>query len=158
MHPTAELFTEKAWAAIVAAQQLAQQRRQQQMESEQLFAAMLSQQGLASRVLEKAGVDVGTLSQRIDATIEGQPSLSSPPENVYLGKGLNAVLDQANTLKGSYGDSYIAIEHLLLALATDDRCGQQLLSQAGTDAAKLKDAVQAIRGSQTVTDQNPDGT
>ena len=158
MHPTAELFTEKAWAAIVAAQQLAQQRRQQQMESEHLFAAMLSQQGLASRVLEKAGVDVGTLSQRIDATIEGQPSLSSPPENVYLGKGLNAVLDQANTLKGSYGDSYIAIEHLLLALATDDRCGQQLLSQAGTDAAKLKDAVQAIRGSQTVTDQNPEGT
>ena len=158
MHPTAELFTEKAWAAIVAAQQLAQQRRQQQMESEHLFAALLSQQGLASRVLEKAGVDVGTLSQRIDATIEGQPSLSSPPENVYLGKGLNAVLDQANTLKGSYGDSYIAIEHLLLALATDDRCGQQLLSQAGTDAAKLKDAVQAIRGSQTVTDQNPEGT
>ena len=158
MHPTAELFTEKAWAAIVAAQQLAQQRRQQQMESEHLFAALLSQQGLASRVLEKAGVDVGTLSQRIDAYIEGQPSLSSPPENVYLGKGLNAVLDQANTLKGSYGDSYIAIEHLLLALATDDRCGQQLLSQAGTDAAKLKDAVQAIRGSQTVTDQNPEGT
>jgi len=158
MHPTAELFTEKAWAAIVAAQQLAQQRRQQQMESEHLFATMLSQQGLASRVLEKAGVDVGTLSQRIDATIEGQPALSSPPENVYLGKGLNAVLDQANTLKGSYGDSYIAIEHLLLALATDDRCGQQLLSQAGTDAAKLKDAVQAIRGSQTVTDQNPEGT
>lgn len=79
MHPTAELFTEKAWAAIVAAQQLAQQRRQQQMESEHLFAALLSQQGLASRVLEKAGVDVGTLSQRIDAHIEGQPSLSSPP-------------------------------------------------------------------------------
>ncbi len=158
MHPTAELFTEKAWAAIVAAQQLAQQRRQQQMESEHLFTSLLSQQGLASRVLEKAGVDVGTLSQRIEAYIEGQPSLSTPPENVYLGKGLNAVLDHANTLKGSYGDSYIAIEHLLLALATDDRCGKQLLSQAGTDAAKLKDAVQAIRGSQTVTDQNPEGT
>ena len=40
MHPTAELFTEKAWAAVVAAQQLAQQRRQQQMECEHLFAAL----------------------------------------------------------------------------------------------------------------------
>ena len=59
MHPTAELFTEKAWAAVVAAQQLAQQRRQQQMESEHLFAALLAQQGLAGRILEKAGVDVG---------------------------------------------------------------------------------------------------
>ena len=158
MHPTAELFTEKAWAAVVAAQQLAQQRRQQQMESEHLFAALLAQQGLAGRILEKAGVDVGSLSQRLDAFIARQPSLSAPPDNVYLGKGLNTVLDQADELKGSYGDSYIAIEHLLLALAIDDRCGKQLLSQAGGNAAVLKDAVQAIRGSQTVTDQNPEGT
>ena len=158
MHPTAELFTEKAWAAIVAAQQLAQQRRQQQMESEHLFAALLAQQGLAGRILEKAEVDVGTLSQRVEAFIAGQPSLSASPDNVYLGKGLNTVLDQANELKGSFGDSYIAIEHLLLALALDDRCGKQLLSQAGTDATKLKDAVNAVRGSQKVTDQNPEGT
>ena len=114
MNPTAELFTEKAWGAVVAAQQLAQQRRQQQMESEHLFATLLAQQGLASRVLDKAGVDVGTLSQRVEAYITGQPSLSAPPDNVYLGKGLNAVLDQANELKGSFGDSYIAIEHLLI--------------------------------------------
>jgi ATP-dependent Clp protease ATP-binding subunit ClpB len=158
MHPTAELFTEKAWGAVVAAQQLAQQRRQQQMESEHLFAALLAQQGLAGRILEKAGVDVGTLSQKLEAFIAGQPSLSTPPENVYLGKGLNSVLDQADALKGSYGDSYIAIEHLLLALAIDDRCGKQLLQQMGAGADKLKDAVQAIRGSQTVTDQNPEGT
>jgi ATP-dependent Clp protease ATP-binding subunit ClpB len=158
MHPTAELFTEKAWGAIVSAQQLAQQKRQQQMESEHLFAALLAQQGLAGRILEKAGVDVGTLNQRLDAFIAGQPSLSAAPENVYLGKGLNSVLDQAGSLKDTYGDSYIAIEHLLLALAIDDRCGKQLLSQAGTTADKLKDAVQAIRGSQTVTDQNPEGT
>jgi ATP-dependent Clp protease ATP-binding subunit ClpB len=158
MHPTAELFTEKAWAAIVASQQLAQQRRQQQMESEHLFAALLTQQGLASRILEKAGVDVGNLSQRVETFIAAQASLSAPPDNVYLGKGLNALLDQAAELKGAFGDSYIAIEHLLLALAIDDRCGKQLLSQAGTDAAKLKDAVNAVRGSQKVTDQNPEGT
>ncbi|MEI8250775.1 MAG: ATP-dependent chaperone ClpB [Synechococcus sp. ELA057] len=158
MHPTAELFTEKAWASIVAAQQLALQKRQQQMESEHLFASLLAQQGLAGRILEKAGVDVGNLSQRLDAFIGGQPSLASTPQNVYLGKGLNSVLDQADALKQSYGDSYIAIEHLLLALAIDDRCGKQLLSQLGVTADKLKDAVTAIRGSQNVTDQNPEGT
>ena len=158
MHPTADLFTEKAWAAVVAAQQLAQQKRQQQMESEHLLASLLAQQGLAGRILEKAGVDVGTLSQKVEAFIAGQPSLQSPPENVYLGKGLNGVLDQADVLKGSYGDSYIAIEHLLLALAIDDRCGKQLLAGAGVTPDTLKDAVQAIRGSQSVTDQNPEGT
>ncbi|MFO8237209.1 MAG: Clp protease N-terminal domain-containing protein, partial [Prochlorococcaceae cyanobacterium] len=158
MHPTAEQFTEKAWGAIVAAQQLAQQKRQQQMESEHLFAALLAQQGLAGRILEKAGVDVAALAQSIESFIAGQASLSSAPENVYLGKGLNAVLDQAEQLKGSFGDSYIAIEHLLLALADDQRCGRSLLASAGTDTGKLRQAVEAVRGSQKVTDQNPEGT
>ena len=158
MNPTAELFTEKAWAAVVGAQQLAQQKRQQQMESEHLFASLLAQQGLAGRILEKAGVDLGSLSQNLEAFIAAKPSLSAPPETVYLGKGLNGVLDQAEALKTSYGDSFIAIEHLLLALAIDDRCGKQLLSQSGVTTDQLKDAVQAIRGSQTVNDQNPEGT
>ncbi|WP_411867207.1 ATP-dependent chaperone ClpB [Vulcanococcus limneticus] len=158
MHPTADLFTEKAWGAIVAAQQLAQQKRQQQMESEHLFAALLAQQGLAGRILEKAGVEVGTLSQRVEAFIAGQPSLATAPESVYLGKGLNAVLDAAEKAKTDFGDSYISIEHLLLALAGDERCGRQLLSQAGVDAQKLKTAIEAVRGSQKVTDQNPEGT
>ena len=158
MNPTAELFTEKAWGAVVGAQQLAQQKRQQHMESEHLFASLLAQQGLAGRILEKAGVELGTLSQKVEAFIAGKPSLSAPPEMVYLGKGLNGVLDQAEALKTSYGDSFIAIEHLLLALAIDDRCGKQLLSQCGATTEKLKDAVQAIRGSQTVNDQNPEGT
>jgi ATP-dependent Clp protease ATP-binding subunit ClpB len=158
MHPTAELFTEKAWAAVVNAQQLAQQRRQQQMESDHLFAALLAQQGLASRILEKAGVDVGSLLQKLEAFSAGQPSLSAAPDNIYLGRGLDSVLNRADGLKKEYGDSYIAIEHLLLALADDDRCGRQLLSQAGSNAAKLKQAVQAVRGTQKVTDQNPEGT
>ncbi|MEI7952824.1 MAG: AAA family ATPase, partial [Synechococcaceae cyanobacterium ELA182] len=158
MHPTAEQFTEKAWAAIVAAQQLAQQKRQQQMESEHLLSALLVQQGLAGRILEKAGVDVGSLSQKVEAYIAGQPSLSAPPDSVYLGKGLDQVLNQADALRKTYEDSYIAIEHLLLALAIDDRCAKQLFSHSGTNAEKLKEAVQAVRGSQRVTDQNPEGT
>ncbi|MEB3159717.1 MAG: ATP-dependent chaperone ClpB [Synechococcus sp.] len=158
MHPTAELFTEKAWAAVVAAQQLAQQNRQQQMESEHLFAALLAQEGLASRILEKAGVDLGSLRQKLADFISSQPSLSSAPDSIYLGKGLNSVLDQAEALKKDFDDSYIAIEHLLLALATDERCGKQLLSQCGCKADQLKQAVLAVRGNQKVTDQNPEGT
>jgi ATP-dependent Clp protease ATP-binding subunit ClpB len=158
MHPTAELFTEKAWASVVAAQQLAQQKRQQQMESEHLLAALLSQQGLADRILEKAGANLPTLRQNVDTYLASQPSLGTAPDSVYLGKGLNGVLDQAQSLKESFGDSYIAIEHLLLALAIDDRCGKTLLSQAGTNADQLRQAVQAIRGNQSVTDQNPEAT
>ena len=158
MQPTAELFTEQAWGAIVAAQQLAQQKRQPQIETEHLFAALVNQQGLADRVLDKAGVDRSGLTQRLEAFMAAQPNLAAPPENLYLGKALNALLDGANTLKGEFGDSFIAIEHLLLALAADGRCGRQLLSQSGGDAKTLKAAIEAVRGSQKVTDQNPEGT
>ena len=158
MQPTAEQFTEKAWSTITSAQQLAQNRRHQQLESEHLLRALLDQDGLAGRILDKAGVSPPALQTAVDAYLSQQPSLTNSPDSVFLGKGLNALLDRAETLKQSYGDSFISIEHLLLALADDGRCGRQLLSQAGTDTSRLKTAINAVRGSQKVTDQNPEGT
>ena len=158
MQPTAEQFTEKAWTAIMSAQQLAQSRRHQQLESEHLLRALLDQEGLAARILDKAGVSPPALQTAVDSYLSQQPSLTNAPDSVFLGKGLNALLDQAESLKQSYGDSFISIEHLLLALADDGRCGRQLLGQAGTDTSRLKTAINAVRGSQKVTDQNPEGT
>ena len=158
MQPTAEQFTEKAWAAVVAAQQLAQSARHQQLESEHLLLALLQQNGLAGRILQKAGVDPSGFETSVQAYLKRQPSMNSRPESVFLGRGVNGVLDRAESQRNSFGDSYISIEHLLLALTEDDRCGRQLLNQAGVDAAKLKDAITAVRGNQSVTDQNPEGT
>lgn len=158
MQPTAEQFTEQAWAAIVAAQQLAQSARHQQLETEHLLLALLQQNGLAGRILSKAGVDVGNFQAAVDSHLRQQPSLGSQPESVFLGRSLNSCLDRAETARDGFSDSYIAIEHLLLALADDERCGRQLLSQAGVDTSKLKEAITAVRGNQTVTDQNPEGT
>ena len=158
MQPTAEKFTEKAWAAIVSAQQLALQRKQQQLETEHLFLSLLNQNGLAGRILEKAGVLIGNLQTDLEAHLQKQPTLQAAPESVYVGKGINHLLDQAEQHKEAFGDSFISIEHLLLALAKDNRCGRQLLSQAGVDAGKLKVAIDAVRGNQKVTDQNPEGT
>ena len=158
MQPTAELFTEKAWAAIVAAQQLAQNAKHQQMETEHLLFALLQQNGLAGRILSKAGVDTGSFQTTVEKHIKRQASLGSQPDSVFLGRSLNATLDRAEKQRDRFKDSYIAIEHLLLSLAEDDRCGRQLLSQAGVDAHKLKEAITAVRGNQTVTDQNPEGT
>ena len=158
MQPTAEQFTEKAWGAIVAAQQLAQTHCHQQLESEHLLKALLLQNGLASRILEKAGVSPPVLETEVNQHLKQLPALGNRPESVYLGNGLSALLDRADALKQAYGDSYISVEHLLLALADDQRCGRQLLNRVGTDAASLKTAIDAVRGSQSVTDQNPEGT
>ena len=158
MQPTAEQFTEKAWAAIVAAQQLAKSARHQQLETEHLLLALLEQNGLATRILTKAGVDSTSFEQAVRNHLKRLGSMSTTPESVFLGRALNACLDKAEQQREQFSDSYISIEHLLLALAEDDRCGRQLLSQAGVDRGKLKDAINAVRGNQTVTDQNPEGT
>jgi len=158
MQPTAEQFTEKAWAAIVEAQNLAQSNRHQHLESEHLLLALLQQDGLAGRILARSGVDANRFQSTVESHLKRLPSLGSPPDSVFLGRSINATLDKAKTLRDQFGDSYIAIEHLLLALAEDDRCGRQLLQQVGLDASKLKEAVAAVRGNQTVSDQNPEGT
>ncbi|MBL6802426.1 MAG: ATP-dependent chaperone ClpB, partial [Synechococcus sp. BS307-5m-G38] len=158
MQPTAEQFTEQAWAAIVAAQNLAQVSKHQQLETEHLLLALLQQNGLAGRILQKSGVDISSFQASVEAHLKRQPSMGSAPDSVFLGRSLNTTLDRAATTRDNFNDSYIAIEHLLLALADDDRCGRQLLSQAGVDGTKLKEAVTAVRGNQTVTDQNPEAT
>ena len=158
MQPTAEQFTEQAWAAIVAAQNLAQVSKHQQLETEHLLLALLQQNGLAGRILQKSGVDISSFQTSVEAHLKRQPSMGSTPDSVFLGRSLNTTLDRAATTRDNFNDSYIAIEHLLLALADDDRCGRQLLSQAGVDGTKLKEAVTAVRGNQTVTDQNPEAT
>ena len=159
MQPTAEQFTEQAWAAVVAAQGLAQQHKQQQLETEHLLLALLQQsQGLTVRILEKTGANADLLRQQVELYLQRQPSLSTAPDNVYLGKGLQTLLEQAERNKQDFGDSYISIEHLLLALAADSRCGRQLLLDNGVQDKSLREAIQAVRGSQRVTDQNPEGT
>ena len=95
MQPTAEQFTEKAWASIVSAQQIAQTSRHQQLETEHLLLALLQQNGLAGRVLTKAGIDLVNFEATVDAHLKRQPNMGSPPESVFLGRGFNAALDRA---------------------------------------------------------------
>ena len=158
MQPTAEQFTEKAWAAIVSAQQIAQTSRHQQLETEHLLLALLQQNGLAGRILKKSGIDPATIQAAVESHLKRQPNMGSPPESVFLGRGFNAALDRAEDERNIFGDGYISIEHLMLALASDDRCGRQLFSQAGIKINQLREAITAVRGNQTVNDQNPEGT
>ena len=155
----AEQFTEQAWAAIVSAQAIAQAKKQQQLETEHLFLALLQQnQGLTVRILEKASVDTSKLTIEVEQFIQRQPSLGAAPESVFIGKGMQTLLDRSEGVKKELEDSFISIEHLLLALGIDERCGKQLLQAANLNENKLRDAIKAIRGSQRVTHQNPEGT
>ncbi len=158
MQPTnSNQFTEKAWEAVVRTPEIVKQAQQQQIESESLMMALLEQDGLASSIFNKAGVNVQRLRDRTEEFIKRQPKLSNPSSSVYLGRSLDTLLDRAENFRKQFGDDFISIEHMLLAYPQDDRFGKALLTEFGLDERKLKEVIEQIRGSQKVTDQNPEG-
>jgi len=158
MQPTnPNQFTEKAWEAIAHTPDIVKAAQQQQIESEHLMKALLELEGLASSILTKAGTNIQKLRDRTEQFIQRQPKVSGSGNSVYLGRSLDTLLDRAEAYRKEFEDEFISIEHLLLAYAKDDRFGKGLLQEFGLDEAKLKNTIKQIRGSQKVTDQNPEG-
>ncbi len=158
MQPTnPNQFTEKAWAAIASTQEVVKQAQQQQIESEHLIKALLDQDGLAVSIFNKAGVNVQGARDYIDSFISRQPKVSGSGTSVYLGRSLDTLLDRAEVVRKDFGDDFISIEHMLLGYAKDERFGKAFLQEFKLDEAKLKRVIEQIRGSQKVTDQNPEG-
>ncbi len=150
-------FTEKAWQAVTNTLDVAKACQQQQMESEHLLKALLEQDGLATSILSKAGVNLSQFRQELDSFIQKQPKISGTIGSVYLGRSVDSLLDRAEKYRKEYGDDFISIEHLLLAYPQDDRFGKQLFIDFKLEESKLKTIVSQIRGSQKVNDQNPEG-
>ncbi|MBR8834812.1 MAG: ATP-dependent chaperone ClpB [Stigonema ocellatum SAG 48.90 = DSM 106950] len=158
MQPTnPNQFTEKAWEAIAHTPDIVKQYQQQQIESEHLMKALLDQEGLASGIVTKAGLNLQKLRDRTDQFIQNQPKVSGSSSSVYLGRSLDTLLDRAEAYRKELQDEYISIEHLLLSYAKDDRFGKTLFQEFGLNEATLKNTIKQIRGSQKVTDQNPEG-
>ena len=158
MQPTnPNQFTEKAWGAIAGTPDLAKQTGQQQIESEHLMQSLLDQEGLASAIFTKAEVNLQQLRDKTAEFIARQPKVSNTGGSVYLGRSLDSLLDRADKYRQQFGDEYISIEHLVLAFVEDDRFGKALLQEFGLNEKQLKTIIQEIRGSQKVTDQNPEG-
>jgi ATP-dependent Clp protease ATP-binding subunit ClpB len=158
MQPTnPQQFTEKAWEAIVKTPDVAKQNQHQQIESEHLLKSLLEQEGLAVNIFNKANVSVPRLRDKVDEFINHQAKIKNIGDSVYLGKSLDTLLDRADNYKKQFEDDFISIEHIILAYAQDDRFGKKLLQEFNLDENKLKTIIKDIRGSQKVSDQNPEG-
>ena len=154
MQPTdSSKFTDKAWEAIVKSQDVARRFKNQQLEVEHVAIALLEQEGLASQILSRVTVDVPRFKQQLEAFASRQPKVQIV-DQLYLGRGLDVMLDNAEASRTALQDEYIAVEHLLLGLSEDDRVGRRLLKTFNLDTQKLEAATKAIRGSQKVTDQS----
>ncbi len=156
MQPTdPNKFTEKAWEAIVKSQEVARRSQHQELEVEHLLTTILEQNGLAGVILNAASVPVARVQKITEDFLSQQPRVKSP-DQLYLGRNLETWLDRSDEARQSMEDEFISIEHLLLGLADDDRLGKRLFKNLGCDRKKLEAAIKKIRGSQTVSDQNPE--
>jgi ATP-dependent Clp protease ATP-binding subunit ClpB len=123
-----------------------------------LFHALLSQDdGIAVPILQKAGLNVAQLKADADREIARFPKQTGTAAEPTVARELSHALDRADREAQTLEDAYVSTEHMLLALAEEKgTTARQLLSAAGVSRDDLLAAIQAVRGSHRVTDQEPE--
>jgi ATP-dependent Clp protease ATP-binding subunit ClpB len=150
-------LTVKAQEAVQAAQALADREGHQQIEPEHLLLALVEQEdGVVSALLAKLGARPDAIRRDVQAEIRRLPKVSGA-SGQYMGPRLKTVFDAAWAEMERLKDDYCSTEHLLVAIAQDaEGAAGRLLRQAGVTKDALYRALVDVRGSQRVTDQNPE--
>ncbi len=172
-------FTQRAQEAIIAAQEIAQTYNHSQIEPEHLLLALLQQSdGVVPEVLTQVGAGRGepsavaprgagteatslpaALQFQLEADLARRPKAYGSNVQPGLSGGLSRVLQDAYAEANAMRDDYVSTEHLLLALLGGNGGGAaKLLGRLGVTRDRVLAALTAIRGSQRVTSQNPEGT
>jgi ATP-dependent Clp protease ATP-binding subunit ClpB len=151
-------FTVKAQEAVQRANQLASEHGNPELQPIHLLAALLEdKEGIVPPVLEKIGIGPQAVLSGIYAEIEKLPKVSGEASQATLANETNKLLDQAFKEASNFKDDYVSTEHLLLAVTHLKRDkAQQILAQAGATYDAILKALTVVRGSQKVTDQNPE--
>lgn len=151
-------FTLKTQEVLRQAVSLAQERGQQSVESLHLLAAMLQQdEGLVQPVLQKLEVPLQKITASVQTAIGRLPQVSGSGVQAYLGNSAQEVLNNAWKEAERFKDEYLSVEHLLLAMAGAgaDPAGK-ILREYGATPERILQVLVEVRGSQRVTDQNPE--
>jgi len=150
-------LTVKAAEAIQAAANAARQAGNPAIEDVHLLGALLAQdEGIVVPILQKVGVNVARVGTELQAATGRLPKQSGGAQPT-VSRELNEVLDRAEQEARDLKDEYISTEHMLLALAEKRGTStRDLLSAQGATRDALLQALQQVRGSHRVTDQNPE--
>jgi ATP-dependent Clp protease ATP-binding subunit ClpB len=151
-------FTEKAQEAVIGAQQLAETLNHPQIEPEHLLVTLVEQeQGVVPALLRKLQLDPAAVAREARAAVGRQPQVHGGSQ-VTISPRLKLVVDLAQAEAGRLKDEYVSTEHLFLAIAgeTGRSPAARLLQQHGLTSDRILAALTEVRGSQRVTDQNPE--
>ena len=150
-------FTIKAQDAIQEAQQFAGSKGHQQVDSLHLLVSLLQQkQGVVIPVMKKLGVNSDEVLAKTRKAVESLPQVSGV-QGQYISNELKDILNKAIVEAGRLKDEYVSTEHLLLSLVDSKQSAAgKILVDSGVNSADIFAALKDIRGSQRVTDQNPE--
>src|SRR5260221_4010086 len=153
-----ERFTDKAREAISDAAEIAKQYNHGQIEVAHLLDGLLKQEGgVVQQIIQKVGGNEAAARRIVENEIERLPRVYGGSEP-GISPRLRKVLESAWREMSNFKDEYLSVEHLLLAMFdADDEVISRALKAAGLTYDNVLKALSAIRGSQRVTDQNPEG-
>jgi ATP-dependent Clp protease ATP-binding subunit ClpB len=151
-------YTQKMQEALQGAQDLASQANHPEITNEHFLSALLDQgEGITRPLLEKIGANVDQLRERLRLELDRRPKLHGAAADVRLSNELRNVLDSAEKEMSKLKDEFTSAEHYLLALAGSNVPAAKLLKEVAVTRDKIMQGLQQVRGSQRVTDQNPEG-
>jgi ATP-dependent Clp protease ATP-binding subunit ClpB len=150
-------YTQKAQEAILAAQQLATASKSPVLDVEHLLAALLEDpEGIPAMTLRQLTADPARLAVEVGAVLSRRAQIEGG--QLGLDPRVRGLIETAEEQARRLGDEYVSTEHLLLAAAQAGGDAQRLLEGAGAGYEALLRALEAVRGSQRVTTQNPEAT
>ena len=151
-------MTIKLQEALQTASSHAARRSHQGIDVEHLLLAFVEQDGgLATSLLEQAGLSVPSVRQAVEQTLAKLPQVQgagASPGQLHVASRLNQVLTNAEDEQRGLKDDYLSVEHVVLAMVQEGGIFKKL----GLTKERLLGALQHIRGSQRVTNQDPEGT
>jgi len=151
-------LTIKSQEALAEAQKLAEKAGHQQIDVEHLALALVRQrEGLTPGLLEKLGVDPAVLGRELEKELKKIPQVSgSGAGQVAISHRLGDVFSTAEQEAERFKDEYLSTEHLLLAIADAGGAAAGVFKRQGVTKDRLYSALTAVRGTQRVTDQEPE--
>lgn len=153
-----EKFTMKSQEALQEAHRLAQNRGHQQIEPEHLLKILLDQpEEIVPSVLRKMGTEVQAIKAEMDEAVNNLPKVSGAGLQVYMSSTLSQILEKAFAIADKMKDEYVSQEHLVLAILDASHTkASQALTGHGVNKDTFLQALVSIRGSQRITDPNPE--
>src|SRR5437762_353844 len=151
-------LTVKAQEAVAEAQNLSRGAGNPEVTPEHLLIALLRQEGgIVVPILTKLGLQVGQIEAETAAEVAKYSKVGGASAEPMVGSTLRKVFDAAFNSATQFNDEYVSTEHFLLAIAqTKESTAAKVLSRHGAVPDALLKALQSVRGTQRVTDQNPE--